>query len=524
MLWLLIGCGEEILSEEPLSPPAEEPVVLGQEVQALWAPIEESHSKLSRIRFLAWDRNDNGTVDDNTELISVFDTDGAIAFSSGFGMLAHYFDSDRNGALEDEELSELSIWTDVVTPTLFNQLSKLDTPELEPLRALAIERIDLQDPEINGPLTWNKLCVIRTEEAPQSLWVPPNAGPIAEGCDLEVVSCHEPISIIEHIDNDGLAIDATEAEQLPDYPMSQPLESCFPGPSHYLDIEPNQPSAVTNPQDEHKNPGNEATEVQRAEEDNAPEQDEGQLEDTAPNAQADDGQNNPNEQDLSSTEPLQKTIESDTGLNAPPPSETNSDTLIRSVKRFAKTHQFGPSTSTLTVQTFKDGTALGASFSHNHIILARVWSGSIRWHPTDPNQCLIDFRVSVNGLDPDPPNLRIKFGLEGILDEADRNTIKENMLSEAQLNAEAHPNIIFQAYSCSGTKGIIEVTGVMTIRGVEREIRFPMNVSMDDGFKAKGFFSVLHKDFKLEPYSGLLGTIRNQEHLKFSFELNSLPE
>ena len=126
-------------------------------------------------------------------------------------------------------------------------------------------------------------------------------------------------------------------------------------------------------------------------------------------------------------------------------------------------------------------------FSHNHIILARVWSGSIRWHPTDPNQCLIDFRVSVNGLDPDPPNLRIKFGLEGILDEADRNTIKENMLSEAQLNAEAHPNIIFQAYSCSGTKGIIEVTGVMTIRGVEREIRFPMNVSMDDGFKAKGF-------------------------------------
>ena len=152
-----------------------------------------------------------------------------------------------------------------------------------------------------------------------------------------------------------------------------------------------------------------------------------------------------------------------------------------------------------------------------------MWTGSIRWHPTDPKQCLIDFRVSVSGLDPDPPELRSKFNLEGTLDEGQRATIKENILSEAQLNAAKHPNIIFQAYSCSGTNGIIDVTGIMTIRGVEREVRFPMNVTLDKGLQAKGFFTVLHEDFKLDPYEGLLGTIRNKQELKFSFELKSLP-
>ena len=251
MLWLLIGCGEEILSEEPLSPPAEEPVVLGQEVQALWAPIEESHSKLSRIRF--WHGIEMTTAPLTTIRNSSLSLTpmGPLRFQVGLECwritliqieMAHW-----------KMKSSLSC---PYGPMWSHRHCSISSANWIPQNSNHSERLrlsdDLQDPEINGPLTWNKLCVIRTEEAPQSLWVPPNAGPIAEGCDLEVVNCHEPISIIEHIDNDGLAIDATEAEQLPDYPMSQPLESCFPGPSHYLDIEPNQPSAVTNPQDEHR--------------------------------------------------------------------------------------------------------------------------------------------------------------------------------------------------------------------------------------------------------------------------------
>lgn len=520
MLWLIFGCGEEITPEPPPSTIEEEAVVLGQEVQALWTPIEDSKSKLSRHRYLAWDRNLNGTIDDNSELISVFDTDGTTTFSDGFEMLSHYFDSDKNGVLENEELSELLIWTDVEIPTLYNQLNLTETPILQALTDIGIKRINLENPEDNAPLTWTELCVIRTDEAGQPLWLPPNAGPVAEGCDQQVLNCHEPLSIIDYINNDGEAIDEAAADQLPYYPMSQPLESCFPGPSHYLDIETYQEGDI-NSTIETTEPNNEESEEANPDEEDSEATELTDLQIPVDSSQALDF-------DADEIRPLTedsvREFEQDTGLDGLPPSEAKSDSLIHSVKRFAQIHRFGPSSSMLTVQTFKDGNALGASFAHNHIILARAWSGSIRWHPTDPNQCLIEFRISVTGLDPDPPDLRKEFGLEGVISEEQRGAIKDIILSEPLLDARTHPNIIFQAYDCSGTDGIIEVTGILTIRGVEREIRFPINVDLDNGLHVKGFFFVLHEDFKLEPYQGLLGTTRNRQPLKFSFELNSLPE
>ena len=190
MLWLLFSCGEQETLEPPPSETEEKPVVLGKEVQALWTPIEASKSKLSRHRFLAWDRNQNGTVDDNTELISFFDTDGMQTFSDGFAMLAHYFDSDRNGTLEGKELSELAIWTDIHTPSLFNQLAQEDTSELVTLQSLGVTQIDLQNTASNTWLEQTELCILTSttqEETP--LWIPPAAGPIAEDCDLRSLRC-----------------------------------------------------------------------------------------------------------------------------------------------------------------------------------------------------------------------------------------------------------------------------------------------------------------------------------------------
>ena len=125
-------CGEQETLEPPPSEPEEQPVEMGKAVQALWTPVKIQRASSADID-VAWDRNQNGTVDDNTVLI-FFDTDGLPAFSDGFTMLGHYLDADRNGLLEGKELSELSVWTDIHTPSLFNHFAQEETPDWFPFK------------------------------------------------------------------------------------------------------------------------------------------------------------------------------------------------------------------------------------------------------------------------------------------------------------------------------------------------------------------------------------------------------
>ena len=62
--------------------------------------------------FLVWDHNNNGIIDDNTEMMSEFDKDGKKQFNNGFEKLAYYFDKDKDGVIKGSELSELKFWVD----------------------------------------------------------------------------------------------------------------------------------------------------------------------------------------------------------------------------------------------------------------------------------------------------------------------------------------------------------------------------------------------------------------------------
>ena len=41
---------------------------------------------------MVWDKNGNGIIDDNTEMMSEFDANGNKVFQNGFEKLAYYFD------------------------------------------------------------------------------------------------------------------------------------------------------------------------------------------------------------------------------------------------------------------------------------------------------------------------------------------------------------------------------------------------------------------------------------------------
>ena len=63
--------------------------------------------------FLVWDKNGNGIIDDNTEMMSEFDEHGNKKFQNGFEKLAFYFDLDDNGVIEGDELKKLKVWIDI---------------------------------------------------------------------------------------------------------------------------------------------------------------------------------------------------------------------------------------------------------------------------------------------------------------------------------------------------------------------------------------------------------------------------
>ena len=63
--------------------------------------------------FLVWDKNGNGIIDDNTEMMSEFDEHGNKKFQNGFEKLAYYFDTDKNGVVKGEELKKLKVWVDI---------------------------------------------------------------------------------------------------------------------------------------------------------------------------------------------------------------------------------------------------------------------------------------------------------------------------------------------------------------------------------------------------------------------------
>ena len=63
--------------------------------------------------FLVWDKNGNGIIDDNTEMMSRSMSLATNSFQNGFEKLAFYFDLDDNGVIKGAELKQLKVWVDL---------------------------------------------------------------------------------------------------------------------------------------------------------------------------------------------------------------------------------------------------------------------------------------------------------------------------------------------------------------------------------------------------------------------------
>lgn len=184
-----------------------------------------------------------------------------------------------------------------------------------------------------------------------------------------------------------------------------------------------------------------------------------------------------------------------------------------------RSYTLNPATSLVYVQVFKDPDTLASGLSHDHVIKATGFSGTVTWDAADPSTCKVDVTVPVKGLVVDLPEMRKKVGYDSELSESQRADVTKNMLSKEQLDGNTYPNITFKGTKCAASGGSVNVSGTINIRGKDKAITVPMKIStVDKSLSASGTFKVNATDFGFEPYTALLGQLKNKNEMSFTLD------
>ncbi len=176
-----------------------------------------------------------------------------------------------------------------------------------------------------------------------------------------------------------------------------------------------------------------------------------------------------------------------------------------------------PAKSSIYVQVFKETDTLAANLSHDHVIVATGWSGTVHWDPADPTACVVKINVPVSGLVNDEESMRKRVGYDTVLDAGDRAEVRANMVSKGQLDANAFPNITFRSTGCAASGDKVKVTGDLSIHGVPKRISPSFTIAGDGkSLSASGGFTASASDFGFAPFTALLGALKNKDAMKFT--------
>jgi len=189
-------------------------------------------------------------------------------------------------------------------------------------------------------------------------------------------------------------------------------------------------------------------------------------------------------------------------------------------KPTAATYTLDPTKGALYVQVFKDAGTVAAGLSHDHVIRATGWTGTVRWDPADPAACRIALTVPVSGLRTDEESMRKRVGYDTTLDADQREEITGNMLSAGQLDAKRYTQITFASTRCEAAGEKVKVSGTLTVRGKGAPVTSTMTLAADGAaFSAAGTFTAKATSFGFEPYSALLGALKNRDEMKFTVDV-----
>ena len=183
-------------------------------------------------------------------------------------------------------------------------------------------------------------------------------------------------------------------------------------------------------------------------------------------------------------------------------------------------YNFSDGDSLLYVQVYKDPSALGANLSHNHVMRAANFSGQMSYNRDDISECELNFLVPVNDLRVDEAAMRSYVGYNDTINDGDRATIREHMLSNGQLNSSTYTTITFNSTGCQENGDSLLVSGEFTLRGVTKQITLDLDFSVSgDRVYFSGEHSFNHSDHGFQPYEAFGGFVRNDQPLDITFDM-----
>jgi hypothetical protein len=185
--------------------------------------------------------------------------------------------------------------------------------------------------------------------------------------------------------------------------------------------------------------------------------------------------------------------------------------------------------SSFVVLTHKAG--IGARLGHDHLVVARGARTVLRFDPDRPQTTRFSFELPVLALDVDPQIERAALGerlkMLGVLEDElppieakDRAKIRKAMLDARQLFAERFPEVRAELVALEHRSGEGNARVALgwdarvriVLRGQAVERRFPARWELDgDELSVEILGELRFTEFGIEPYSALLGAIRNAD-------------
>lgn len=217
----------------------------------------------------------------------------------------------------------------------------------------------------------------------------------------------------------------------------------------------------------------------------------------------------------------------------------------------AKEYTIDPARSVFAVLTHKAG--IGSGLAHDHLVVAPKPTVKLAFDPASPEATKLDFTVAVDALEIDAPDPRaawkarfkelgIHSGELPIVSDGDRKKVRAAMLGETQLDSAKFPSIKAEVFGlarrgtatsgASGASGATQAAGTggesgwnvrlrVVIHGKTIERQLPATWSEKDGtLTAEIFGEFRFREFGIEPYSTMLGAIRNDD--RFHLYVNTV--
>lgn len=172
----------------------------------------------------------------------------------------------------------------------------------------------------------------------------------------------------------------------------------------------------------------------------------------------------------------------------------------------AARYEFVPAESSLVVWVPRAG--LLKFVGHDHTIEAQAFHGFLEWDASEADQARLSLEVPVSTL--------------RLLEGKDRKKIDEKMRGPAVLDESGYPSIAFISTAiapCTESESVWNVSGILSVRGIEREVTFPAEVTFpeDGSVLASGTARMKPADFDIEPVTALAGAVRTADTIEVRF-------